>query len=96
MPTCTGAAVTVGEPVAPLTGVGPVAERVHAVAGVVAPVVPLSTTLTNVSVGETAVLVMVQRTTPPGAITTWTPVTTPPSQTHVPEVNPGGPVSERS
>ena len=77
-------------------GVGPAADSVHAVAGVVAPVVPLSTTLTNVSIGVTAVLVMVHSTTPPGGTTTRAPVTTPPWQIHVPGVNPAGPVSDRS
>ncbi len=42
--------------------------RVHAVAGVVAPVAPLSTTFTSVSVGATAVLVIVQVTSSPRAM----------------------------
>ena len=55
-----GAVVTAAEPVAPLIDTGPEADSVQAVAGVVAPVVPLSTTLTSVSVGMTAVLTIVQ------------------------------------
>ena len=51
--------MTAAAPVRPLIGVGPAADNVHAVAGVVAPVVPLSTTLTRVSVGVTAVFVIV-------------------------------------
>ena len=77
-------------------GVGPAAANSHAVAGVVAPVSPLSTTFTSVSVGDVAVLVMVHRTAPPGGTATRSPVTTPPSQTQAPGVKPPGPVSERS
>ena len=78
VPTCTGAAVTAVSPLRPLIGVGPAADNVHSVAGVVAPVVPLSTTFTNVNNGDTAVLVIVHATTPPGGTTTRAPVTTPP------------------
>ena len=65
-PTWTAAAVTAAEPVAPLIDTGPVPDSVHAVAGVVAPVVPLSTTLTSVSSGAIAVLVIVQVALSPG------------------------------
>ena len=58
--------------------------------------VPLSTTLISVSLGDTAVLVIVQFTMPPGGTTTRTPLTTPPWQLHVPGVKPAGPTSERS
>ena len=62
----------------PLIGVGPAADNIHSVAGVVAPVIPLSTTFTNVNNGDTAVFVIVHATTPPGGTTTRAPVTTPP------------------
>ncbi len=94
MPTCTTAPVTVASPVAPLMGVGPAADKVHAVGGVVAPVSPLSTTFTNVNVGATAVLVISQITFPPGGtVVCPSAVTGAPWHTHVPPSNPGGPVS---
>ena len=96
VPTWTAALVTVAAPDVPLIGVGPAADNVQAVGGAVAPVVPLSTTLTRVSFGVTAVFVIVHCTTPPDGMTTRTPVTTPPWQTQVPEAKPAGPVSDRS
>ncbi len=77
----------------PLIGVGPSADSVHAVAGVVAPVSWLSTTLTRVSVGVTAVFVIVQTTLPPLGTATVLPVSTPPWHTQDPGVNPAGPSS---
>ena len=46
-------------PVTPVMVAGPAAESVQSVAVAVAPVVPLSTTLTNVNSGAIAVLVIV-------------------------------------
>ena len=57
---------------------------------------PLSTTFTSVSVGETAVLEIVHRTAPPGGTTTCAPMTTPPWHSQVPGVKPLGPSSDRS
>ena len=48
MPIGTVALVTVPEPVAPVMVLGPAAVSVQAVAAVVAPVLPLFTTLTRV------------------------------------------------
>ncbi len=88
--------MTDAAPVAPLIGVGPAALSVQSVGATVAPVVPLSTTFTNVSLGVTAVLVMVHCTAPPGGTTRRTPVTTPPWHTQEPGVKPVGPDSDRS
>ena len=49
VPALTSASVTVAEPDVPEIGVGPEAESVQSVAVAVAPVVPLSTSLTRVS-----------------------------------------------
>ena len=81
-PTWTAAAVTAAEPVAPLIDTGPVPDSVQAVAGVVAPVVPLSTTLTSVSVGAIAVLVIVQVAASPGASVTVFVPGVPPTHDH--------------
>ena len=67
---------------APLIDTGPVPDSVHAVAGVVAPVVPLSTTLTRVSLGAIAVLVIVQVAVSPGASVTVFGPGTPPTHDH--------------
>ena len=72
--------MTVAAPVTPVIVCGPTADRVQAVALVVAPVAPLSTTLTRVSCGCWAVLVIVQETVPPFGTTTLLPATVAPVQ----------------
>ena len=89
MPTCTGAFVTAAEPVAPLIGVGPAALSVQSVGTALAPVVPLSTTLTRVSVGATAWLVMVQTTVPCTGSVTREPVDDPALADPAPGREPG-------
>ena len=59
---------------------GPVATNVQSVGVAIAPVVPLSTTLTRVSLGPTAVLVIVQVARSPAASVTLVAVEVPPTQ----------------
>ena len=66
--------MTAGVPDVPLSGVGPAAASVQSAGVAVAPVVPLSTCLTSVSCGATAVLVIVHVTLPPEGTGTVLPV----------------------
>ena len=73
MPTRTAASVTAGLPLVPLIGVGPSAESVQSFGSAVPPWV-LLTCLISVSVGATAVLVIVHVALLPTATVTAVPV----------------------
>ena len=74
--------MTAAVPEVPLSGVGPAAARVQSAGVAVAPEEPLSTCLTSVSCGATAVLVIRQVTLAPEATATLLPVTVPPVHVH--------------
>ena len=79
----------------PVTVTGPIALTVKSPGTWVWPLVPLSTTLTRVSRGATAVLVIWHETFAPGATVTIPAASTvPPWQTQVPGVKPAGPASD--
>ncbi len=68
------APVTAGLPLGPLIAIGPAALSVQSVGTAVPPVVPLSTALTNVSVGAMAVLVILHVAFWPRSTVTVVPV----------------------
>jgi hypothetical protein len=96
VPAFTGWSVTAGEFPAPVTGVGPAALRFQSAGPKVAPVVPLSTTLTRVRVAGWSSLLMLQTTSPPLGTVTVPPVTVPPSHVQAEAAYPAGPSSERT